>query len=75
MLKKKAFFVPTNGQTEQVYLAKRMMKAGIAYYSSRSKLDIENQFEKALSYQGLGIERDDRLLRESIHEFLAQINP
>ncbi len=28
MLKKKAFFVPTPGQTEQEYLAKRMHKNG-----------------------------------------------
>mgnify|MGYP002621850830 FL=1 len=40
-LQKKAFFVPTPGQTEQEYLAKRLKKQGIAPYSTQEKFKIE----------------------------------
>lgn len=40
-LQKKAFFVPTPGQTEQEYLAKRLKKQGIVPYSTQEKFKIE----------------------------------
>ncbi len=40
-LQKKAFFVPTPGQTEQEYLAKRLKKKGIAPYCSQENFRIE----------------------------------
>ena len=41
VLSKKAFFIPTKGQNEQEYLARRIKKMGIAPYSSVSKFKIE----------------------------------
>jgi len=38
---KKAFFIPTTGQYEQEYLAKRMQELGIAPYSSTKNFKIE----------------------------------
>jgi uncharacterized protein (TIGR00661 family) len=55
-LQKKALFVPTPGQTEQLYLAKRLEKLGYFYYSPQNKLDLAEQIPHALSYHGIGIE-------------------
>ncbi|MCF6280347.1 MAG: glycosyltransferase [Flavobacteriaceae bacterium] len=41
ILGKKAFFIPTTGQYEQEYLAKRMQKLRIAPYSSTKKFKIK----------------------------------
>lgn len=71
-LQKKAFFVPTNGQTEQEYLASKLMKQGLAFYTTRNKLSIDEQYEEALNFSGLGIEWDDDLLKNSVHEFLSK---
>ena len=40
-LQKKAFFVPTPGQTEQEYLARRLKKQGITPYCSQESFRIE----------------------------------
>ena len=52
-LQKKAFFVPTPGQTEQEYLAKRLKKQGIASYCSQENFRIEllNQVELYKSFE------------------------
>ena len=50
-LQKKAFFVPTPGQTEQEYLAKRLKKQGIAPYAIQEKFNIEMLNESGL-YKG-----------------------
>lgn len=56
-LGKKAFFIPTPGQTEQEYLAKRFQKAGIVPFAEQekfkikdlSKVKVYSGFEKLLS--------------------------
>jgi predicted glycosyltransferase len=53
-LQKKALFVPTPGQTEQVYLAERMKKIGYFYFSPQNKLNLTEQIPIALSYDGVG---------------------
>ena len=50
---KKAFFIPTPGQTEQEYLAKRLKKQGIAPNSAQDDFSIK-QLSKAARYSGLG---------------------
>ena len=50
-LQKKAFFVPTPGQTEQEYLAKRLKKQGIAPYATQDEFKIEMLNESEL-YKG-----------------------
>lgn len=51
-LQKKAFFIPTPGQYEQEYLAKKLKKEGIVPYSKQEKFKIENLSEIDL-YAGL----------------------
>lgn len=51
-LKKKAFFIPTPGQAEQEYLAKRMKKLGLAPYSRQKNISLE-KLNKVIFYYGL----------------------
>lgn len=51
-LEKKAFFIPTPGQFEQEYLAKRFKRNGIAPYATQEDFRIENLMEIPL-YKGL----------------------
>ena len=51
-LQKKAFLIPTPGQFEQEYLAKRLKRSGFVPYAKQDDFKIENLFEVQL-YQGL----------------------
>ncbi|MBW2960482.1 glycosyltransferase [Mesonia aestuariivivens] len=51
-LEKKAFFIPTPGQTEQIYLAKRLQENNIAPYCKQHHFTIE-KLEEIKLYQGL----------------------
>lgn len=51
-LEKKAFFIPTPGQYEQEYLAKRLKKKGLVPFTRQEDFRIENLLEIDL-YQGL----------------------
>lgn len=51
-LEKKAFFIPTPGQFEQEYLAKRFKRNGIAPFAKQEDFRIENLLEIPL-YKGL----------------------
>ncbi|EIA09299.1 glycosyltransferase [Flavobacterium frigoris] len=51
-LEKKAFFIPTPGQYEQVYLAKKLKKEGLVPYADQDSFTIENLSEVD-SYAGL----------------------
>ncbi|MBP6557044.1 MAG: glycosyltransferase [Flavobacterium sp.] len=51
-LEKKAFFIPTPGQFEQEYLAKRYKRNGIAPFAKQDEFRIENLLEIPL-YKGL----------------------
>jgi uncharacterized protein (TIGR00661 family) len=51
-LGKKAFFIPTPGQYEQVYLAQKLKKEGMAPYADQDRFAIENLKELEL-YHGL----------------------
>lgn len=44
-LEKKAFFIPTPGQFEQEYLAKRLQKKGIMPYANQDDFKIEKLYE------------------------------
>jgi uncharacterized protein (TIGR00661 family) len=41
-LEKKAFFIPTPGQYEQVYLAKKLKEEGLVPYATQENFSIEN---------------------------------
>lgn len=51
-LGKKAFFIPTPGQYEQEYLAKKLKKDGLVPFARQEKFRIENLLETDL-YKGL----------------------
>ena len=51
-LEKKAFFIPTPGQYEQEYLAKRMQKLGLAPSCSQDEFKI-NMLDEIEKFQGL----------------------
>ncbi len=52
-LGKKALFVPTPGQTEQVYLAKYHRKQGNFYSVDQNSLNLDRDVEEANRYQGI----------------------
>jgi len=51
-LQKKAFFIPTPGQFEQEYLAKKMKRSGFVPFAKQHDFKIENLLEVGL-YKGL----------------------
>ena len=51
-LQKKAFFIPTPGQFEQEYLAKKYKKEGLVPYAKQEKFKIRNLLEVSM-YRGL----------------------
>jgi UDP-N-acetylglucosamine:LPS N-acetylglucosamine transferase len=51
-LGKKAFFIPTPGQFEQEYLAKKYKKDGVFPFAKQEKFVIENLYEVDL-YKGI----------------------
>jgi uncharacterized protein (TIGR00661 family) len=51
-LNKKAFFIPTPGQYEQIYLAKKLEKEGLVPYATQENFRIEDLSKIAL-YKGL----------------------
>jgi uncharacterized protein (TIGR00661 family) len=48
----KALFVPTPGQTEQIYLAELHEKAGAVLWRNQESLNLKNDIEVALEYNG-----------------------
>jgi uncharacterized protein (TIGR00661 family) len=60
-LDKKALFIPTPGQSEQEYLAKRLESKGIAPFCKQHRFGL-NQLKRIESFKGLGsIYRDNAL--------------
>ena len=53
-LEKKAFFIPTPGQYEQIYLAQKLKLEGLAPYVSQDEFKIEN-LDELKNYKGFEI--------------------
>ena len=51
-LGKKVVFIPTPGQTEQEYLAKKFEQEGIAFFQNQNDFDLKKALKKAQSYKG-----------------------
>ncbi|MBC8266918.1 MAG: glycosyltransferase [Flavobacteriales bacterium] len=51
-LEKKAFFIPTPGQTEQEYLADNFKRNGTCYSQNQSDFDLEEAIEESKNYSG-----------------------
>ena len=66
-LGKKAIFVPTPGQTEQEYLARELMRKGIAFSMSQEDFDLEFALKESEKYTGFtGMGFDNTLLKEAL---------
>ena len=51
-LEKKAFLIPTPGQTEQEYLAEKLYEKNICYYQSQNKFDFEKAIIESQKFTG-----------------------
>ncbi|MEQ8625256.1 MAG: glycosyltransferase [Vicingaceae bacterium] len=71
---KKVLLVPTPGQSEQEYLAKRLSKNGICYTVRQSKLSLSKDVEKALKFKAFQLEQDSKILERTLREWLAEIS-
>ena len=60
-LEKKAFFIPTPGQTEQEYLARNFKQNNICYSQEQSKFDFEKAIKESKNYSGFS-KKDSALL-------------
>jgi UDP:flavonoid glycosyltransferase YjiC (YdhE family) len=54
----RAIFVPTPGQTEQLYLARRMARLGIAGYHAQNNFNLARALEDSVHYTGFDAARD-----------------
>lgn len=73
-LKSKALFIPTNGQTEQEYLAKSLKKKGIALFVKRQKLNLRSDYEKALKFKGFESGYELNHLSQAVNELKTRLN-
>ena len=55
-LEKKAFFIPTPGQYEQEYLAKRFKKLGLVPFATQDEFTLGN-LEEIVNYKGLQLQQ------------------
>ncbi len=69
-IEKKAFFIPTPGQTEQIYLANHLEKAGLFHSVKQKKLSIDIDTREALKYKGF---TPPWKTAESVERFLKAI--
>lgn len=70
---KKALLIPTPGQAEQEYLARRMQQLGYCPYQNQDELDIEKGLRDAEAYPGFPLfPMDGARLAEAVGRLLAQ---
>ena len=72
-LGKKAVFVPTPGQPEQNYLAKKLKSQGLFYSCSQKKFSLQKAIQEAEKYSGLHLTNDYSVLKERITTLLKSI--
>jgi len=66
----RAVFVPTPGQTEQQYLAAKMMKEGKFGYVLQKEITLEKAFHLSRNFIGLKMDSGDNLLKRRVGEFI-----
>ena len=69
-LGKKAIFIPTPGQTEQEYLAKRAMARGIAFCMKQSDFNLARGLQQSARFRGFSRSPKNHLLEKTISAFL-----
>lgn len=73
VLGKKAFFVPTPGQTEQEYLAKYLYEQGICDYAPQDSFDIGEAIVKDACASGFANFGSTNLYEQSVEQFVGYI--
>ncbi|HRI27206.1 MAG TPA: glycosyltransferase [Chitinophagales bacterium] len=68
----KAALIPTPGQTEQEYLARRFFQKGIFYASAQNNFSLQNAIKETPNYTGLALQPNNLLL-QTIEEFILQL--
>lgn len=71
VLGKKAIFVPTPGQTEQEYLAKKMMSEKIAFSMEQKHFDLIKAMAESSAYTGFSAVTPDGNLEKVLTELMA----
>lgn len=72
-LGKKAIFIPTPGQTEQEYLADRLMQMKIAYSMDQGSFDLSTAWKESAVYTGFCQGSDhSELLTDAINQILLR---
>ena len=72
-LEKKAILVPTPGQTEQEYLAKRLMDKGLFYYERQDDFDFQRALDNSKKYKGFSNINNNDLLSVEVVDLLSNI--
>lgn len=68
-LESKALFVPTPGQTEQIYLAELLQKSGTAMWRKQETLNLKTDMEDALKYTGF----DKEIIRMNLSAAIVDL--
>jgi uncharacterized protein (TIGR00661 family) len=72
-LGKKAILIPTPGQTEQEYLAKKLKERKISFSMKQSEFNLEEAMNESKNYSGFVIRHSDiRLLGNAIEKLMAR---
>lgn len=74
-LNKKAFFIPTPGQFEQEYLAKKLKKNGMASFCKQDKFDFDKMILEINLYSGIQFQDKEILLSSLFDVFKLETNP
>ena len=68
---RKALFIPTPGQTEQEYLASKLMRMGVAGYQHQSQLDLKSAWRERNHYKGFeDWKHQHNLLSQAVNKIL-----
>lgn len=73
-LGKKAIFVPTPGQTEQEYLARRFKEKNLCYSTIQNGFDLKIALENSKEYSGFSQDAANRFQKEKLLDLIEQLN-
>ena len=66
-------FIPTPGQTEQIYLAKRFQDLGIAPYQEQSKMNLKELVKRSKEFKGFSARPISGKLNQALGEFVNRM--
>jgi uncharacterized protein (TIGR00661 family) len=70
---KRVIFIPTPGQTEQEYLAKRLMSKRIAFCMEQNEFQLDRAMEESKNFSGFEIIPENNLLSAVVRRCLSEI--